>query len=195
MCYTLYRGIDIRKEVIMGRNEKLPTIKQLEIYELIHPDFGDMTVEEAAKQLNISISAAYRRIKRLKERCPESFNFEDFIKKEEENINNVKNIYAGYKTKAAVKGLEFTISLEDMIEIIQLECFGCGWMPSMELEAVPGFIATNNKKRCAYNHKTGYKFPYHRLWRYDVTKGYTYINCVPMCSRCIIRRRDNARRV
>lgn len=179
----------------MDKNKRLPTVKQLEIYELIHPEFGDMTVEEAAKQLNITISAAYRRINRLKERCPKAFRLEEFIKKEEEHINSIESIYAGYKAVAAKGNLEFIISLEDMVEIIQLECSVCGYISSMGLESAPGFTATNEEKQYAYNHKTGYKFPYNHLWRYDVTKGYTYINCVPICSKCAERRRDNARRI
>jgi len=167
----------------MDKNKRLPTVKQLELYKLIHPDFGDMTIEEAAKQLNISIRAAYRRIKRLKERCSEAFRFEEFIKKEEENINSIESIYIGYKTIAIKRDLEFTISLEDMVEIIQLECFVCGQHPSNANREYP---------KVAYNHKTGYKFPYNHLWRYDVTKGYTYINCVPICSKCIERRKNNA---
>jgi len=169
----------------MDKNKRLPTVKQLEIYELIHPDFGDMTVEEAAKELGITIRAAYRRIERMRERNPAAFRFEEFIKKEEEYINSIENIYAGYKTIAAKRGLEFMISLEDMVEIIQLECSVCGQHPSR---------ANREHPKIAYNDKTGYKFPYNHLWRYDVTKGYTYINCVPMCSKCIERRRDNARR-
>lgn len=173
---------------------KLPTIKQVEIYKLIHPEFGNMTIEEAAKELNITIRAAYSRIERMRESNPIAFRFEKFIKKEEEHINSIESIYAGYKAVAAKRNLEFTISLEDMVEIIQLECSVCGYISPLGLESAPGFTATNEEKQYAYNHKTGYKFPYNHLWRYDVTKGYTYINCVPICSKCAERRRDNARR-
>ena len=166
----------------MDKTEKLPTNKQLELYELIHPDFGDMTIAEAAKQLNINVSAAYRRVKRLKERCPEAFDFKRFIKEYEGVARNIEYVYKGYRSKAAISGLEFTISLDDFINIVQLECHSCGLMPVR---------ANKDHKRIAYYDKTGYKFYYNHLWRYDVTKGYTYINCVSMCFKCIARRRDN----
>jgi len=169
----------------MDKNKRLPTVKQLEIYELIHPDFEGLTIKDAAKKLGISLDSAYNRLSIMRKNHPEAFKFEKFDEKLKGNAKNIEYIYNGYKAKAVASNLEFTITLDDFINVVQLECFVCNQHPSR---------ANRERPRMAYYDKTGYKFPYNHLWRYDVTKGYTYINCVPMCSKCIERRRDNARR-
>lgn len=164
---------------------KQPTKRQLEIYELIHPDFKGKTVQEAANILGITARAAYRRLDRLRKNHPNAFRFEEFTESAELYSNDIEYIYRGYQAKAATKQLKFDISLDDFMTIVQLECSVCHKLPKQ---------ANKYNPKRAYYSKTGYKFDYNHLWRFDVTKGYTYINSVPICSRCIRRRRDNARR-
>ena len=159
---------------------KRPTDKQLEIYKLIHPEFEGNTLEKAANILDISVRAARYRLANMRKTHPNAFKFEKFIEPAELYSNNVEYIYMGYKTKANTNNLKFSISLEDFITIIQLECFICHQLPKR---------ANRYNPKKAYYNKTGYKFDYNHLWRYDVTKGFTYENCVPMCFECIRRRR------
>jgi len=185
---------------------RLPTKRQIEIYKLIHPDFSNLSVEDAADVLGISFSSAYRRIKRIRSKYPEAFRFE----KELKGYHNVNNIYAGYKRIAKTKGRKFSITINDLIEIIRVDCFFCGYRPIMRivspeiLELVEAKEKTvfvcktemytyldKNKDlhKIAYNPDTGDIFPYNHIWRYDVTKSYTYDNCIPICSFCAMKRR------
>lgn len=157
-----------------------PTNKQVEVYELIHPDFMGKTIQEAADILNITTRAVYRRLDRLRKNYPKAFKFEKFSEPAELYSNNIEYIYRGYQTKAKTNNLEFSISLDDFITIVQLECFVCHQLPKR---------ANRYSPKKAYYNKTGYKFDYNHLWRYDVLKGFIYENCVPMCFECIRKRR------
>lgn len=185
---------------------KLPTKKQIEIYKLIHPDFGNLSVKDAADVIGISLRSAYKRIKNIRRKYPKAFRFE----KELKGYHNVNNIYAGYKKIAKTKGREFNLSIEDVVEIIRIDCFFCGYKPIMRITSpeILELIEAKDKtvfacKTDMYNyldknkdlHKIAYKpdtgdiFPYNHLWQYDITKGYTYENCVSICSFCIRRRK------
>lgn len=185
---------------------KLPTKKQIEIYKLIHPDFENLSVEEAADILGIGVSSAYERIKRMRRKYSEAFRFE----KELEGYHDVNNIYIGYKRIAKTKEREFSITIEDFIEIIRMDCFFCGYraiMRTISPEILEEVQANNsdifecmasmydyldkNKElhKIAYKPDTGDIFPYNHLWRYDTSKGYTYDNCVAICSFCAMKRR------
>ena len=176
----------------MDEIRKMPTNKQLELYKLIHPDYAGLTLEEAADILGIHIRSAQQRMANMRERCPQAFNYENYIKKEEENINDIQAIYKGYLSQAKVKDIEWNLTIEEVEEIIQLECYQCGRKPTMGLGVAPGFYCDSSEQRVAYNHKTGYKFAYSRLWRYDVTKGFDYVNCVAICWSCLRRRKLHA---
>ena len=171
---------------------KMPTNKQLELYKLIHPDYAGFTLVEAADILGIHLRSAQQRIANMRKTHPQAFDYEKFIEKEEENINDIQAIYKGYLSQAKVKDIKWNLTIEEVEELIQLECHTCGSKPVMGLGVAPGFYCDSSIQRTAYNHKTGYKFAYHRLWRYDVTKGYDYVNCVSICWRCIRRRRLHA---
>ena len=162
---------------------KRPTDKQIEVYELIHPDFKGKTAKEAANILGITVRAVYRRLHRLRSNHPQAFKFEEFIEPAELYSNNIEYIYRSYQAKAATKQIEFSISLDDFITIIQLECFVCHQLPKR---------ANRYHPKKAYYSKIGYKFDYNHLWLFDVTQGYTYINSVPICSSCARRRKYNA---
>jgi len=173
----------------MDETRKMPTNKQLELYKLIHPDYAGLILEEAAAILGITVGSARRRLNNMRERCPQAFNFEKFINKEERNISSITQIYKGYRNKAISKGIEWNLTQNEVESIIQLECHVCGKYNKINLGNTPGFHANSNIRRTAYNHKTGQKYAYHRLWRYDVTKGFDYVNCVAICWRCLRRRR------
>jgi hypothetical protein len=168
---------------------KMPTKKQLELYKLIHPDYVGLTLAEAASELDISVRAAQYRLANMRKTHPNAFNYEKFIEKEEENISDITQIYKGYRNKAISNDIEWNLTIDDVEQIIQLECHICHKNPTMGLGIAPGFYCDNGVQRTAYNHKKGYKFTYHRLWRYDITKGFNYINCVSICWRCLRRRR------
>lgn len=157
-----------------------PTKKQLELYKLIHPDFGGNTLEDAANILNISVRAARYRLANMRRKHPNAFRFEKHTEPAELYAKNIECIYRGYVAKAKTNNLEFSISLDDFITIVQLECFVCHQLPKR---------ANRYSPKKAYYNKTGYKFDYNHLWRYDVLKRFTYENCVPMCFECIRRRR------
>ncbi|KKL56094.1 hypothetical protein LCGC14_2248850 [marine sediment metagenome] len=170
----------------------MPTNKQLELYKLIHPDYAGFTLVEAADILGIHLRSAQQRVANMRKTHPQAFDYEKFIKKEEENIYDIQAIYKGYLSQAKVKDIEWNLTIEELEAIIQLDCHVCGKYNKINLGNTPGFHANSSIRRTAYNHKTGQKFAYHRLWRFDVTKGYDYVNCVSICWRCIRRRRLHA---
>lgn len=73
-----------------------------------------------------------------------------------------------YRSNAARRGLEFHLSLEDVIAIIFSSCHYCGQAPMTKCET------SNVLKRRARN----------GIDRIDNTKGYTRDNVVPCCHRC-----------
>lgn len=185
---------------------KLPTKKQIEIYKLIHPEFGNLSVREAADILGINETSAYERIRRMRRKYPEAFRF----KKELKDYHNVNNIYEGYRKIAKRKERKFTITLDDLIEIIRMDCFFCGYRATMRtanLDIIENSESDEKHKdtneelmyeyledntdfhKIAYKPDTGDIFPYNHLWRYDTTEGYTYCNCIAICSFCAMKRR------
>ena len=73
--------------------------------------------------------------------------------------------YYMYKENACKKGREFSLSYDEVIELVQQNCYYCGSGPSLETVSSEGW------KRNGID-------------RIDSSKGYIPSNVVPCCSRC-----------
>jgi len=189
----------------MKNDRMFPTKKQQEVYKLVHPDFEGLTIAQAAERLGITESSARRRLNNMREDFPEAFRFEKFDNQKVAGMSNIAQIYGGYKAKATNQGLEFTLTQDDVKELIQLECFNCGYLPNNSYAvddyddnydhfnsefAGMSIVNPSEYNKWAYDEETGYRFPYNHLWRYDVSKGFTYDNVITLCTKCIQKRRD-----
>lgn len=185
----------------MKKKKAFPTKKQIEIYKLVHPDFEGLTVARAAEKLGINETSAYRRLDNMRKNFPEAFRFEKFEKQKVSGMHNITQIYGGYKAQAVKKGVGFTLTKDGVKELIQLECFDCGYLANSSTEVIEdenleglSLTCPSEHQNWAYDEETGDRFPYNHLWRYNVTKGFSYDNVITLCTNCILRRRDNARR-
>ena len=79
-----------------------------------------------------------------------------------DNRNDVNQIILGYKRHAEAKGREFSLTYEQVKEIIEKPCTYCG-------------VSHSNKKR---------DYVYNGMDRYDNAKGYIYGNVLPCCIIC-----------
>ncbi len=80
-------------------------------------------------------------------------------------------LYHHYQNVCAKpRGLEFTLTIEEFLELIDGDCFYCDSPPSNE-------FGKNNK------YLTGSHI-YNGIDRLDNNKGYTLTNCVPCCKIC-----------
>ena len=75
-----------------------------------------------------------------------------------------------YKIRATEKGIELTLTTEEMMSLFQGSCHYCGLPPSQERR--------HNKKR--YNGS----FIYNGIDRIDNHEGYVMFNVVPCCGVC-----------
>lgn len=160
---------DLREDRISDHLMKGMSDKQRTLYKLIHPNGKGLTPQEAASKLNVTERSVYKMLKGMKEKYQNAFIFEDIDKRLRKGAKDITHIFDGYKRIAKTKELDFTLSVEDLEEIVQLPCYEC--------EAEP--------KKTAVNLKTGNKFKYHHLGRFDTKVGYIYINCKSVCKSCI----------
>lgn len=161
----------------------LCTNKQLEALWFIHPDFGGMGNELAAKEIGITVGTLQYRLKNVLKVYPDALRFRDIITPEqaqiagervaESEMSSLTQIYGGYKRKAAKAGVPFDLSLDDFYELITLPCSNCG--------------------REGYKHgitDDGRHFRYNFL--YYMTdlgySGYTYVNTDTLCHGCMINK-------
>ena len=76
--------------------------------------------------------------------------------------------WRNYRKNAAVRGLEFDLSLDDFIILTGQDCYYCGRPPQQIVK----------RPRCFGVHV------YNGIDRLDNTQGYIRGNCVPCCRRC-----------
>ena len=84
------------------------------------------------------------------------------------NLGVKRMIIKQYVRHAKDRNIEYSLSEEKFIELIEQPCYYCGIESS-------NIIKTKN-------YKQGY--PYNGIDRIDSLKGYTNENCVPCCGRC-----------
>lgn len=147
---------------------------QVEIYSLIHPDLGGMRIEDAAKKLGITISAAYKRLHSMRKLYPLAFRYETVTTAIEHQISNshksvdemivLSRIIAKSKQYAAKHKIPYDLSDDDYLEIIKNTCLIC------DKEGEHDGIT-----------KDGRHFKYNYLTLRQFNKGYTYCNCFPVC--------------
>ena len=71
-----------------------PTKKQLEVLKTLNPFIGNITYEQAAKELGISRDAVEKRMRNLKKRCPEIYwKFRELRKKINEGQQAVSSAH------------------------------------------------------------------------------------------------------
>lgn len=80
-------------------------------------------------------------------------------------------LYSNYRSGAKSRNLEFNISKEEFITMIQQDCYYCGDSPK---ESV------TSKK----NNRTNVPFIHNGVDRLNSLEGYTIDNTVPCCSTC-----------
>lgn len=93
----------------------------------------------------------------------------------EYGIASFNFVYAGYKSSAKKKGLEFTLTKEAFKEITKKPCHYCGQKPTMK-----GEVSKNKGEKREMN---GY-YIHNGIDRVDNSRGYEKDNCVPCCSHC-----------
>lgn len=142
------------------------TPDQLEAYKLVHPDLGGLSYAEAAGRLHIKEGALRSRLARMKEAYPYAFRWENMEKSKLQKVGTLNAIYGGYKGAATRHGTEFTLTKNDVYEIIQLPCVVCNKEPREEAVIDGG----------------GY-FKHNYLRRVSKAEGYTYFNTEPVCPR------------
>lgn len=156
----------LTKEEMRRKLNLFFTTEQLEAYKLIHPGLGGMTIKKAAESLGISENAVRKRLDKMKKAYPYAFRWQDEKFKKTPRIGTLNAIYGGYKAIATKKGVEFTLTKDDVYEIIQLPCAVC------------------NKEPCdeAITEDGGY-FKHHYLRRITAASGFTYLNTEPVCPK------------
>lgn len=80
----------------------------------------------------------------------------------------VSKVLNNYKSKAKERNLEFSLNIEDFIELIGLECYYCG----------------EKNTNCMKTWENEPKFYYNGIDRIDNLIGYTKNNCVACCKFC-----------
>ena len=168
-----YKNVQFPKDL---RENKVPiqlTIgmsdKQRVLYQLFHPNGKGYAPADIAIELNISVQGVYKMLKTMRQNYPKAFIFEEIDERLRKGAKDIKHVYDGYKRIAKTKELDWGLSMEDLEEIVQLPCYECEGEPT----------------KTAVNLKTGNKFKYHHLGRFDTQAGYTYVNCKSVCESCI----------
>jgi hypothetical protein len=82
--------------------------------------------------------------------------------------SSFNQLYSRYKRRAIEKGVEFSITKEDLSRITKENCFYCGLPPSSKMDTTE-----------TYGH-----YIYNGLDRLDSSLGYSKDNIVPCCTRC-----------
>lgn len=81
----------------------------------------------------------------------------------------INRLYSGYKRRAKIRNVEFSISREDFGALVSKDCNYCGIPPHQELKRLK-----TKKTQIIYN----------GIDRYDPTQGYVLGNCVSCCYYC-----------
>lgn len=91
-----------------------------------------------------------------------------------EGIAAMNNIIRRTRNNAIERGYEYHLSAEQLIELMQKDCYYCGANPS----------------NCSRHPELNGEFIYNGIDRVDNTKHYTIDNVVPCCKHCNIAKRD-----
>lgn len=91
-----------------------------------------------------------------------------------DNMGVKNQIILGYKRHAKDRNIDFSLSYDEVDNIINKNCFYCGDKP--------------NNIKITKNCKDGY--PYNGIDRLDSNKGYIKENCVPCCKKCNIAKHN-----
>jgi hypothetical protein len=164
------------KEEMIEALHLLFTKRQIQLYELIHPDLGGLSIEDAAKELGITVQCTYRLKKRMKERYPYAFRYEDIVTEEQKQIANsnrpesemskLGHIIGKSKQTAKILGIPYELTDEEYLEVVRMPCFICdkdGWKDSI----------TND----------GRHFKYNVLILRNRNEGYVYSNVYAICDK------------
>jgi len=161
------------KQIELWVNEKF-TKKQIEIYSLIHPDLGGMSVEDAAEELGITVGNVYARLANMKKRYPPAFRFETITTEIEHDISNsnkdrqdlhmLGRIIAKSKKTATKYKIPYDLSDEDYLDIVRNPCLICN--KEGEHDGIT---------------KDGRHFKYNYLMLRSFEEGFNYCNCYPVC--------------
>jgi transposase len=164
------------KQIYLWMHEKF-TRKQLEIYSLVHPDIGGMSIKEAANRLGITIHSARYRLDRMEEIYPDAFRFRDMLTEEQTQISNsykkegemsrLTKIMSRTKQLAKKYKVPFELDEEQFLEIIRSECFVCG------KDGVKDGITED-----------GRHFKYNMILLRCFSIGFNYTNSYTVCNNC-----------
>ena len=164
------------KQIKLWVNEKF-TKKQIEIYSLIHPDLGGMSIKSASGVLGITIRSAERRLAHMREIYPQAFRYEDLCTDEqqliadsdkiEKEMSNLGNIIGRTKQLAKRYKVPFELDNEDFLEIIRQPCMVC------DREGTRDGITED-----------GRHFKYNMIILRSLPTGFTYVNAYPICTHC-----------
>ena len=89
--------------------------------------------------------------------------------------SHVNIIYGHYKRSAKERNLDFSLTKEQVRELIEQDCYYCGQKPVARFTAVG----------CAGDYESN------GIDRVDNSKGYVLDNCVPCCKMCNFAKRDS----
>ena len=87
-------------------------------------------------------------------------------------------VYEQYQSSAKVRNLNFNLSKEEYIEIVNKNCFYCGSKPELKQP---------HRGKGKY---VGVPIPYNGIDRIDSSIGYQKENCVPCCTKCNYMKSD-----
>ena len=165
-----------KEQLQMLQTLKTVPSRQVQLYRLIHPDFEGLTLEEAANRLGIGLRAVQQLKRRMKNLFPEAFRYEEqFVAiMKEKKVRSFESIVKGFKGNVKVwskyTGHEIPYELTDdeLYSLITLPCCICNHEPYRSGVTKEGNI---------------FRYNYLRLGDYE--KGYTYLNCYPLCWGCL----------
>ena len=119
------------------------------------------------------VSGVYLRNDQVKScGCLRNLNLEKYNNRLPRGEAAFRRLLGSMKENAARRNLDWTLTDEEVRELIQKPCYYCGALPSDH---------TQNKR---IRDKCRGDFPSNGLDRLDNFKGYTLDNVVPCCSKC-----------
>lgn len=90
------------------------------------------------------------------------------------NLGPKNEIFRRYKSRSKKKKIQFNITFDQFIKMIEQNCFYCGSEPLSKLS------------------KNYVEYMYNTIDRIDNNKGYTYDNVVTCCHMCNFSKRENS---